>query len=131
MFKVLEGKQTSWPAALHGVLFAYRTSKQSFTGFSPFYLPYSRTPKLPRECYLSNNLSDSCENDESLVAQAVEDTSNKEDIHTTLKAILTVHGQDSADAHKNIKNAQDKLKRDYKYRHRKKEMFIVGEKVLL
>ena len=86
---------------------------------------------MPIECYSRNNLSDLCEDDESLVAQAVENTSNKEDMRTRLKAILTVRGQDSAEAHNNIKNAQDKQKRDYKNLLSKKKMFIVGEKVLL
>ena len=101
---------------------------RSFTEFqtefhrvSPFYLTYGRTPNLPIECYSSNNLSDLCEDDESLVAQALEDTSNKEDMRIRLKAILTVRGQDSAESHKNIKNAQDKQKRDYKNRHRRRK----------
>ena len=41
-----------WDSCLPFVLFAYRTSPQTSTGESPFYLLYGRDPRLPTEAVL-------------------------------------------------------------------------------
>ena len=46
--KITEGKE-DWDQHLSPVLFAYRTSKQSSTKMTPFYLVYGRHPHLPTE----------------------------------------------------------------------------------
>lgn len=56
MLKVLKGRQDSWPDALDGTLFAYRTSKHCSTGFTPFYLMYGRQATLPVDCKESNHM---------------------------------------------------------------------------
>eukprot|EP01132_Coremiostelium_polycephalum_P010890 gene10890-13341_t len=42
----------SWDEYIPMVLFAYRTSVQSSTGFSPYYLTYGREPKIPLDVLL-------------------------------------------------------------------------------
>src|SRR5436309_14945473 len=41
------GETSAWDRNIAPVLFAYRTSKHSTTGISPFYLIYGREPRLP------------------------------------------------------------------------------------
>ena len=41
------GEINDWDKNIAPVLFAYRTSKHSTTGISPFYLMYGREPRLP------------------------------------------------------------------------------------
>jgi len=122
--------QTSWPSALNGTLFAYRTSKQSSTGFSPFYLTYGRQAKLPIECYTDSSVDLFSDGDEG-AASIIEDTSIDADVKRRIKAILTLRGDHSVEAHGNIEKAQEKQKRDYHKRHTRKKQFSVGEHVLL
>ena len=47
--------QSDWDSFLPIVLFAYRASRQSSTGESPFRLLYSRMPRLPSDLDCGNN----------------------------------------------------------------------------
>ena len=47
LLKMVEENQNEWDKFLDSVLFAYRTSKQSSTKFSPFFFMYGRESRLP------------------------------------------------------------------------------------
>ena len=47
LLKMVQENENQWDKYLDSVLFAYRTSKQASTQFSPFYLMYGREPCLP------------------------------------------------------------------------------------
>ena len=47
LLKMVKDNATHWEKYLDSVLFAYRTSKQASTKYSPFFLLYGREPKLP------------------------------------------------------------------------------------
>lgn len=42
-----EGNVREWPDIIEAVLFAINSTKQSSTGFSPFFMLYNRHPILP------------------------------------------------------------------------------------
>ena len=67
---------------LPGVLFAYRTSVQKSTGFTPFYLMYGRQAKLPLEFEASDDLET-----EDTLAEIIIDDSIENDVQTRLSAI--------------------------------------------
>ena len=43
----INNKQDNWSDLLSSVTFAYNTSRQESTGFTPFYLLFARKPRLP------------------------------------------------------------------------------------
>ena len=47
LLKMVKQNENEWENYLDSVLFAYRTSKQASTKFSPFFLLYGREPRLP------------------------------------------------------------------------------------
>lgn len=49
LLKMVQDNQHRWEEYLDSVLFAYRTSKQASTKYSPFFLLYGREPRLPIE----------------------------------------------------------------------------------
>ena len=53
LIKMIEENQSEWDKLFDSVLFAYRTSKQASTQFSPFFLLYGREPRLPIELSIS------------------------------------------------------------------------------
>lgn len=55
MLKTLEGRQDAWPSTLQGTLFAFRTSVQKSTGYSPFYLMYGRDSVLPVDLQVTSS----------------------------------------------------------------------------
>ncbi|KAF4517507.1 hypothetical protein B566_EDAN006508 [Ephemera danica] len=52
-----DSKQQQWDAALQSVLFAYNTSIQASTQYSPFELVYGRMPILPIDQALCSNIT--------------------------------------------------------------------------
>ena len=124
MLKILEQNQDQWPQVLTGVLLAYRSSKQSSTGFTPFFLLYGRTAKLPIECREEENPI------HEIVAAYVEDDLQPDDVRQRLQTILTVRNNISQIVCENIIHAQDKQKRAYKARNLSKKAFKIGDKVL-
>ena len=57
LLKMIDENQSDWDKYLDSVLFAYRTSKQASTKFSPFFLLYGREPVLPVELTVSKEVS--------------------------------------------------------------------------
>jgi len=106
MLKIVQENQECWPQVLPGVLFAYRTSKQSSTGFSPFFLLYGRTAKLPTEYSQSesdNQLS------ECFATEIIDDFEMKfhpDEIRERLQAIIKVRGDITKTAAENISQAK-------------------------
>lgn len=56
LLKMVDDNQSEWDKFLDSVLFAYRTSKQASTKFSPFFLLYGREPRLPIDLIISNKV---------------------------------------------------------------------------
>ena len=56
LLKMIDENQNEWNKYLDSVLFAYRTSKQASTRFSPFFLLYGREPRLPIELVVSSKV---------------------------------------------------------------------------
>lgn len=98
-------KQTDWDEYLPHVTFAYNTSRQDTTGFSPFRLVYVREPILPSEASLNSPV------------QNVEITNLQEQA-------LRVRSL----AVENIQKSQEKSKVRYNAKHRHIE-FQEGDKV--
>lgn len=57
LLKIVEENENQWNKFLDSVLFAYRTSRQSSTKYSPFYLMYGREPRLPIGLIASGQVS--------------------------------------------------------------------------
>ena len=57
LLKMIDENQSDWDKYLDSVLFAYHTSKQASTKFSPFFLLYGREPVLPVELTVSKEVS--------------------------------------------------------------------------
>ena len=47
LLKMVNENENQWDKFLDSVLFAYRTSRQASTKYSPFFLMFGREPKLP------------------------------------------------------------------------------------
>src|SRR4051812_42873164 len=107
--KITEG-QEDWDKHIAPVLFAYRTSKQSSTRMTPFYLVYGRNPQLP-----------TMNTDETIQGN----------ILTRLFTLIEELPQERETAKKNIQKSQEKQKQ----RHDKKvdptRKYRIGDKVLM
>ena len=57
LLKMIDENQSDWDKYLDSVLFAYCTSKQASTKFSPFFLLYGREPVLPVKLIFSKEVS--------------------------------------------------------------------------
>jgi hypothetical protein len=91
------------------VLFAYRTSKQSTTKITPFYLTYEREAKLP-----------------------VDDlTKNEEQLTERLNMLIDNLPHDREMVRKRIDQQQIKQKKYHDQHVRHNETFKIGDKVLL
>jgi predicted nucleic acid-binding protein len=53
-----EKKPGNWDKYISSICFAYNTSLNAATGFSPFYLMYGRHPRLPTEILQSDNYNE-------------------------------------------------------------------------
>lgn len=56
LLKMVDDQQNEWDKFLDLVFFAYRTSKQASSRFSPFFLLYGREPRLPVDLINSNKV---------------------------------------------------------------------------
>lgn len=128
LLKVLQEHQLEWPKALPGVLFAFRTSRQKSTGYSPFFLMYGRQARLPLE--IEDKGDDTCE-EEVKDATPILDEFLDHEFQERLAAIENVRMKVKDVVEGNIKHAQDRQKRDYEKRHAHKRHFVDGDEVLL
>jgi len=126
MLRILGSTEDQWVKVLPGLLFAYRTSVQKSTGFTPFYLMYGRQAKLPLEFEASDDVTTA-----DTVAEMIIDESIDNDVQTRLSAINHLRSAVSKSVSENIVRAQDRQKRDYQKRHLKKTPFAQGDDVLL
>ena len=56
LLKMVGENEDEWENYLESVLFAYRTSKQASTKYSPFYVMYGREPRLPVDLIVSDEV---------------------------------------------------------------------------
>ncbi len=109
--KVVNDQQDDWDQLVDNVLFAYRTSRQGSTKFTPFYLMYGREAKLPIDTCISLQSGDAA-SDEEAEQQTVE-LSLEDKITKLTEVQKKVHDV----ARKNIKKAQERQKEQYDKKH--------------
>lgn len=119
LVKFVREKKNVWDEFLETCVYAYNTSVQESSGFTPFELMFGRKALLPIDI-------DSCEKDPELL----EDEFNKEVSSEALQHITTVRLEKLNQARVNIKKAQEKQKEQYDKKHAQPNTFLVGEKVL-
>jgi len=105
----VNAKQDDWDEHLTAVEIAYNNTKQSSTGFSPFYLEYGQHPTLPLSAAVPPDPSGSNDTAELML----------EKLFDNLKI-----------AEENMNRAQRKQE-EYSNRRRRNITFKVGDKVLL
>lgn len=57
LLKMVDDNTNEWDKFIDSVLFSYRTSKQDSTKYSPFFIMYGRTPRLPVDLLMSRKVS--------------------------------------------------------------------------
>lgn len=105
----LVNQTDEWDTYVKPVLFAYRTSKQSTTKMTPFYLTYGREATLP--------LDEPFQTEESLL-----DRINK---------IINLLPHDREDTRKRVDRQQNKQKQYHDQHIKSDTKFQIGDKVLL
>ena len=117
MLRVLQDNQDEWVKVLPGVLFAYRTSVQKSTGYTPFYLMYGRQAKLPIECESTDR-----DADDEVAAVVLNDDSSENELIDRLKVIQHLRTAVTEEVTSNIEKAQDRqneiMKRDIQEKDR-------------
>lgn len=113
MSMYISSDQKNWDEMLQHICFAYNTSRQESTGFSPFFLLYGRDPILPIDLILGS-LSDS---------QGETETSYANKMMENLTAARSI-------VRTRLSQVQEKQKRDYDANHRD-VTFQKGDKVLV
>lgn len=107
--KITEGKE-DWDEFIAPTLFAYRTSKQASTKFTPFYLVYGRNPQMPH-----------MEMDEVMEGNILTR------LYQLTETLPTAQGT----AQGNILKAQRKQKERFDLKLKKPRNFKIGDKVLV
>lgn len=98
-----------WDQFIQPVLFAYRTSKQSTTKISPFYLTYGREAKLP-----------------------IDDlTQNEEQLSDRINKLVNELPHDRESTRQRIDQQQAKQKLHHDQQIKRHRSFQIGDKVLL
>ena len=118
LVKFVRDKRNVWDEFLETYVYAYNTSVQESSGFTPFELMFGRKALLPIDI-------DCCEKDPELL----KDQFNKEVSSEALQHITTVCLENLNQARVNIKKAQEKQKEQYDKKHAQPNAFLVGEKV--
>lgn len=129
LLKVLENDQERWPDALQGILFAFRTARNKSTGQTPFEMMHGRKAVLPIESqfFPVDILEESVLVGSNAEEICVKENEFEEQLGFIKKAQHIIHEE----AAKNIIKAQKRQKADYEERHKLKEKFKIGDKVLV
>lgn len=98
----MNDQQDDWDDLIDNVLFAYRTSRQDSTKFTPFYLMHGREAMLPVDALVPH--SERRSDDHEALEEKVE---------TLVELQKNVHEQ----ARGNIKKAQERQKKQYDKKH--------------
>ena len=101
--KLVNEKQNDWDVYIKHVLFAYRTSVNASTKYTPFYLMFGRQAKLPIELDLPSSLESEVETECQM--------------DTYIDILIDIRDNVFKVASRNIKAAQEKQKRDYDRRN--------------
>jgi len=122
LVKFVSNKREHWDEFLDTCTFAYNTSVQESTHFSPFEVMFGRKATLPIDINMSNQKAE----------QKLQKYQNSGgDLTTTEMESLTSYRQQViAEAKENIKQAQAKQKETYDCKHAHPDAFQVGSKVL-
>ncbi|XP_030840557.1 uncharacterized protein LOC100889000 isoform X3 [Strongylocentrotus purpuratus] len=113
--KVTNEECNDWDEKIDAILFAYRTSPQGSTRYSPFQLMFNREPRLPIDVVTSSStISAPSPEEVEQVFVKVQAMSDKIRDHTKI----------------NVKAAQQKQKRHYDERHHVSKVFSEGSWVL-
>ena len=107
----VNARQNDWDQHLTALEIAYNNSKQSSTGFTPFYLNYGQHPSFPLS---------------SSALMKLKDNGSNEQAEVMLERLF----DDLTVAEKNMKKAQDQQEQ-YTNLRRREVQFQVGEKVML
>jgi hypothetical protein len=99
------GGNNNWDDKIAPVLFAYRNKKQESTKLKPFYLTYGREAQMPTD---NNNIPE-------------------ERIHQLIEKLPRARNQ----AHEEIIKSQTRQKKYHDKKNKRKELFQIGDKVLL
>lgn len=91
--KVVNHQQDDWDNLIDNVLFAYRTSRQDSTKFTPFYLMYGREAKLPID-----------------ISASVEGKKGDESLDEKITKLTEIQNKVHDLARENIKKAQERQK---------------------
>ena len=125
LVKFVNENQNDWDVHIKSILFAYRTSKNDSTKFTPFELMFGRAPVLPIEMAIKSKPSST---DSDSLSGTDEDASS--DFDEKVRIMMNVRNQVKAKAMQNINKAQERQKKSYDAKHQPLK-FKEGDVVLL
>ena len=114
--KLVNDNHDDWDQLIDNVLFAYRTSKQDSTKYTPFFLMYGREAKLPI--------------DVELMKQPENGQTNLEDLDEKIAKLIDLQKRVHDRAYENIAKAQQRQKLQYDRKHNAGTNLKEGDKVL-
>lgn len=98
--RLVNDQQDDWDSLVDNVLFAYRTSRQDSTRFTPFYLMYGREAKLPIDASVQQR-----------------ETSDEQPLEDKIAKLTELQKKIHEQARENIKRAQERQKMQYDRKH--------------
>ena len=125
LVKFVNENQDDWDVHIKSILFAYRTSKNDSTKFTPFELMFGRAPVLPIEMAIKSKPSST---DSDSLSGTAEDAPS--DFDEKVRFMMHVRDQVKAQAMQNINKAQERQKKSYDAKHQPLK-FSEGDSVLL
>lgn len=124
MLVKLSKDQLSWDKHLDACTFAYNTSRQDSTKFTPFELMFGRKAVLPVELQISQVDPESALNDFQAAAELQSNS-------TALEKLIEARSLIIENAKENITAAQKKQKKHYDRKHATPGVYKIGTKVLV
>jgi hypothetical protein len=125
LVKFVNENQDDWDVHIKSILFAYRTSRNDSTKFTPFELMFGRAPILPIEMEIASRPDrDDCDE----VSHSHQ--SSTVDFQEKISIMMAIRDQVKAKAMTNIDKAQERQKKSYDAKH-KPPCFKEGDVVLL